>query len=291
MKLKSSALFPAALIAQFALGGASGCSTRGPASRTATNPHRVPTYALSVAVRGGIEPTPAQWNALYAKFDQSLAARGLLLINDYSLADHLINLEFLPDPLNPNVGTAVVSSIIPNTAAYIRNANLAGSIYPATYTTSANRGYDPFWSSTSSYDRYNSYDYAGYGYSSYTPPVSTGSTTPVKPPTTPPPTHPADCPPGTYQRPPDYVSNHPSRHVPPHGGPTPPLSYSPSPRPEPSSSNSRYSSSGSSESSSYSPPSNSSSSSSAPSYSPAAESSSSSSYSSGRDSGANKQPN
>lgn len=324
-KLKLSAFFSASLLTLAVLAGTSGCTTAGNTASRATG---MPTYALAVAVRGGVEPTPAQWHAMYAKFSQALLARGMLLINDYRRADHIINVEFLPDPINTNIGTALVSSIVPNNGAYGRIASLGSTITPAGYSSYSSRAYDPMWATHSAYDSYGGYhgynSYNGYdnsGSSSiYTrPPVTqTGTTPPVTPvtPGTPPhltrPTNPADCPPGTtpYLPPPSYVGNHPRHPGQNNGDFTPRPPYTPPPRSYSDSNPSYSSSSGSSSGrSSYSPPSDSSSSYSssassssassysapsysAPSYSPPPEPShSSSSESSGRDFGSRTVPN
>lgn len=251
MKLRAFEPVSATLLALVLLAGATGCSTsRSPVQSAKTSVNRVPTYALAVAVRGGVEPTPAQWNAMYEKFYQALAARGKLLINDYTRADHIINVDFLPDPINPNAGTALVSSITANT--YGRTAAVGSTAFNASYSSFGNPGFNPLWGLSSAYDRYgsyyNDYDYPGSSYRNTTPPAANpGTPTPVPPvtPVTPPhhqrPTNPADCPPGTYLPPPSYVGNNPRYHGPRDGSHTPPSSYSPAPRPEPSSSDRSYS--------------------------------------------------
>ena len=242
-----SALFSPRLLVFVLLIGASGCSTVTPASRTAAAlPTHMPTYALAVAVRGGVEPTPEQWNAMYLKFSQALAARGLLLINDYTRAENIINVEFLPDPINPNVGTALISSIVPNTGSFGRTASVASSTYAASFPSYANRGFDPMWGSSYGYSDYDYY----YG-SNYTSPISAPAkpgTTPVTPPHRQHPTNPIDCPPGTspYQPPPSYVGNQPHHRWPHDGGQTPPSSPPSSPGPQLSSSSSYASSNDSS---------------------------------------------
>ena len=317
MKSKLSAFLFASVLSGALLIGGTGCTTSANASRhAALPPHRMPTYALAVAVRGGVEPTPAQWNAMYLKFSQALYDRGLLLINDYTKAENIINVEFLPDPINPHLGTALISSIVPNPGRDARTPSLGSSASSPTYVSYAARGYDPLWGAHSyAYDRYNNYDYTGSSYHSTPPTTANPGPKPTVPPVTPPhpkhPLDPNDCPPGStpYQRPPGYVGHDTGRHG--HGhGPhdgrrPPPTSDSSSTRPQSSSSGSytssgdssrgssnsssssasssdSSSSSGASSSSSYSAPSYS-----APSYSAPSDASSSSS-SAGRDSTANK---
>ena len=323
MKPKLSAFLFASVLSGALLIGGTGCTTSANASRNAALPtHRMPTYALAVAVRGGVEPTPAQWNAMYLKFSQALYDRGLLLINDYTKAENIINVEFLPDPINPHLGTALISSIVPNPGLYTRTPSLSSSAISPTYPSYAARGYDPLWGANSyADDRYNNYDYTGSSYSSTPPTTSNPGPKPTVPPATPPhhkhPADPNDCPPGTtpYQRPPSYVGHDTNRHGhgPHDGRRPPPTSDSSSTRPQ-SSSSGRYtssgdssrgssnsssssasssdssSSSGASSSSSYSAPSSSAPSYSAPTYSAPSDASSSSS-SAGRDSTANKQLN
>lgn len=314
MKSKLSVFLFASVLVGAGLVGGTGCATSTKASRNAALPvPRMPTYALAVAVRGGVEPTPAQWNAMYLKFSQALYDRGMLLLNDYTKAESIINVEFLPDPINPNLGTALISSIVTNTSLYARTPSLGSNAVNPTYASYATRGYDPLWGSHySGYDRYNHYDYTGSNYS-YTPATTANpGPKPTVPPVTPPhhkhPADPNDCPPGTtpYQRPPSYVGHDTNRHAhgPNDGRRPPPTSDSSSTRPQSSSSgsypssgdSSRGSSTASSSNSASSYPSSSSASSysapsySAPSYSAPSDSSSSSS-SAGRDSTTNKQVN
>ena len=257
----------ASLVAFALLVACSGCTTAANSQRnTAANPNNLPTYALAVAVRGGVEPTAALWNAMYQNFSRALAARGMLLINDHAKADNIIYVEFLPDPINPTIGSVLVSSISPNTGIYGRTVPVSNAGSASSYASSL--GYaNPSLGRTNydydDYNRYNGHDTAG---SSSPPPPSSGAG--AKPPGTPvvtPPHHrpinPADCPPGTspYQPPPSYVGNYPRHHVPREGGYTPPP-YS-SPRPAPHSDGSlSYSSTHSSGQSAYSSSSNSSSS-------------------------------
>jgi len=323
MKSKLSAFIFASVLTGALLVGGTGCTTSANASRNAAAPTlRMPTYALAVAVRGGVEPTPAQWNAMYLKFSQALSDRGLRLINDYTKAENIINVEFLPDPLNPHLGTALISSVVPNPGLYARPPSPGRSTVDASYASYTSRGYDPIWGSNSyGYDRSNHYEYTGSNYSSPPPPTANPGPKPPVPPVPPPhPKHPADpndCPPGTtpYQRPPSYVGHDPNRHGhgPNDGRRPPPTSDSSSTRPQSSSSGHSTSSGDSSRGSSHSSSSNASSSYSssssgasssssdsapsysapapsysAPSYSAPSDSSSSASSSAGRDSTANK---
>ncbi len=230
MNLRLSPQLSASLLSFALLVASSGCTTIGNLPRSAVvNPHNLPTYALAVAVRGGVEPTAAQWNAMYQKFSRSLAARGMLLINDHAKADNIIYVEFLPDPINPTIGTALISSISPNTGIYGRTAATTTTAYASSYSSSLGYTNSSLGSTNNHYDSYNNFNGYDHSGSSYTTPPSTGSS--VKPPVTPVippvhhrPTHPADCPPGTspYQPPPSYVGNHPHYQGPREGGHTPP---------------------------------------------------------------------
>ncbi|MCX6950707.1 MAG: hypothetical protein NTV51_00740 [Verrucomicrobia bacterium] len=258
MKPNPFAVISAGILVLVSLVGSVGCSTIGGnghrSAGGASFPKGTPTYALAVAVHGGVKPTAAQWNAMYDKFYRVLAARGYLLINDYTIADNIINVDFLPDPLNPDVGTALVSSIVPNTIAYKQTAALARASYSSSTSAYSGYGTDPFSNSYYGYDRNSTYDYASSGSGYTTPPSNTGKGTTVPPGTTPPhhharPTNPVDCPPGTtpYLPPPSYVG------IPPRGGSSgggyaPPSSYSPRPG---SDSGSSYSSPSSSSGRSY----------------------------------------
>ncbi len=165
MNPKPHAFISACLLALAALIVTAGCTTSS--NSTAGKdylPKGVPTYALAVAVRGGVEPTPEQWNVMYAKFAQALAARGMILINDYSRAEHIINIEFLPDPTNPNRGTALINSIVAN-AAYGKSPVIARTTTTTSYNTSG-YAYDPIWASNYGYDPYG-YSGFGYGYGGY----------------------------------------------------------------------------------------------------------------------------
>ncbi len=279
MKLCLSLKLSACLVAFALLVACSGCTTAINSQRNAVaHPNNLPTYALAVAVRGGVEPTAAQWNAMYRKFSRSLAARGMLLINDHAKADNIIYVEFLPDPINPTIGTVLVSSISPNTGIYGRTVPVSYAGSASSYASSldyANRSLGRTNYDSNDYNGYNAYDTSGA--SSPPPPSSGAGAKPPGPPVvTPPhyrPSNPADCPPGTspYQPPPSYVGNYPRHQGPREGGHTPPP-YS-SPRPAPGSDGSlSYSTTHSSGQSAYSSSSNSSSSysaSSPSSYSPA----------------------
>jgi hypothetical protein len=184
-------------------------------------PKSAPTYALAVAVHGGVEPTAAQWNAMYARFSQALAARGMLLINDHTRAEHIINLDFLPDPISPTRGTAMITSIVAN-PVFGKTAAIARTSSATSFASSRSGSYDPYWQSTYGYDRYNYsgsyYDYANtsYGYTTPTPSPAPTTPTPATPPAHHRPPHPADCPPGSppYRPPPSFVGHHP--HPPSH---------------------------------------------------------------------------
>lgn len=319
MNPKLSALFATGLLVGTLLVATAGCTTAVNASRSAARPvNRPATYALAVAVRGGVEPTPAQWNLLYLKFSQALADRGLLLINDYTRAENIIHVEFLPDPINPHLGTALISSIAANPGLYARTPSLGFSTANTAYGAYPTRGQDSPWGANAfAYDRSDQDGYTGSNSTSTPPTISAPGLKPAVPPSTPP--HhkhaldPGDCPPGTtpYQRPPGYVGNDTNRHAghgPTDGRRPPPASDSSSTRPPTSSSGNEVSSGDSSRGSAFSSSSNaptfhsssssgatSSSFSSAPAPSDAAPSysapSDASSASAGRESTTNKQMN
>src|SRR5687767_15924476 len=83
-----------------------GCATSArSSSRSAVVRPR--SFALAVTVQGGLQPTPAQWAAIQAKVAQSIASRGWVLVTDIDLADHIIRIDFTPDPIDPeNTGHA-----------------------------------------------------------------------------------------------------------------------------------------------------------------------------------------
>lgn len=310
MSPKTSAFFSVGLIAFIIAALTGGCSsTKNFVPGFGHLPKSAPTYALAVAVHGGVEPTTSQWNAMYAQFSQALAARGMLLINDNTKAQHIIYLDFLPDPTSPSRGTAMITSIAAN-PAFGKSPEIASSIYTTTFASSTRSNYDPFWPNTYGYDRYNYYgNYydsynSGYGYTTPTQPPTNTTPAPVTPPAHHRPPNPVDCPPGSqpYRPPPSYVGHNP--HPPSHA-------YRPLPASDNSSSSSARSSSSSSStydsssrssyssssdtsssSASYSSSSSSSSSYSAPSYSAPAESSSysSSANSGGSDTGSRSVP-
>ncbi len=231
-KFPVRAYLPLGALALSTLLGVTGCQTSRSSvvsnAAAVTVPAGMTTCALAVAVRGGFEPTPAQWNALYDKFSTELAARGLFLITDYRRADKIINIDFLPDPINPNSGTALISSIVPNKALSDPTA------FPsyASYTPSA---FNPLWSAFGAYgSSYDPYSNSRYDSGYYSSPVVTPPATTPKPGTPPPttvphkPFDPKDCPPGEspYRPPPSFVGNQPHHR----GGEryTPPASTGPS---------------------------------------------------------------
>lgn len=137
--------------------GASGCvQTSAPVRRPVVQVTRPATYALSISVEGGLPPSPAQWAAIQATFARLLAREGITLVSDLSLADRILRIEFVPDPLDPeNRGKAEIVSI--------RSNPLYGT--PATSTPLvASYGGFPYAFGWNSFNWASMY---GFGYDSY----------------------------------------------------------------------------------------------------------------------------
>lgn len=174
--MKSPRLLPLVTlgVALAALGGCNHTSSPRPGSgpAAAANPRAV-TYALAVSVAGGLQPTPAQWASIQATFARVLAAEGLVLVTDLSLADRILRIDFLPDLTDPeNRGQAVIVSVRSNPqrgATAALSPTLASySPYPSSFGWNGNSwgsyngfGYDPYYGYGNSY-------YDGYSYGSPT---------------------------------------------------------------------------------------------------------------------------
>jgi hypothetical protein len=217
--MKRSLVASVALLTLLAL-GAAGCAT----TRKSTALNRPRSFVLAVTVHNSLQPTPQQWSVIQARFSRLLAARGWVLVNDITLADHIMRVNFTPDPTDPEVrGHATVLSIRANPRSTV--ARQGTSPYPSSALGYSNGfGFsNGFGRSSSLYYSNSYYGYGGYyddGYSSgsstYTPVVFT------PPPTTPPlrhhPGNRDDCPPG--QVPSHFAGNY-SRPVDDHPRPPP----------------------------------------------------------------------
>lgn len=236
-----SAVRVSVIVASIALiFAAAGCSTQGIFSRSASAPkYQGPTYALLVSVVGNTPPTAQQWQMLQSRFAAQLAARGAILINDHTIADYVIRVDFLPDPLDPARGTAVIAQVSANP---VKGSTIASTAYAAASP------YANAWAATNRYD--NSaygYDYWN-SYSGYTGNVV--SAPPAR--NTPPATTPPVVTPPTHHHPPTSVDCPPDRVYTP---PPPGFAWTPPHRAQPYEGGSSYRSSGyssSGSSSSYS---------------------------------------
>jgi hypothetical protein len=172
--MKSPRLLPLVtlVLAAAAFGGCNHATSPRSGSIAAANPRAV-TYALAVSVAGGLQPSPAQWASIQATFSRILAAEGLVLVTDLSLADRILRVDFLPDLTDPeNRGQAVIVSVRPN-ALRGSTATLAPTLasyypYPSSFGWSGYSwgspygfGWDPFYGYGNSY-------YDGYSYGSPT---------------------------------------------------------------------------------------------------------------------------
>jgi hypothetical protein len=178
--------------------GISGCATSFRSAR-ATQLNRPRSFALAVTVHGALQPTPAQFAAIQAKVAQSLAGRGWVLVTDIGLADHILRVDFTPNPNDPeNSGHAQLLAIRRNPLSTVARQGM--SPYPTAFGYS---GYQntSWWNSSLYSGRYYGYgDFYNEGYSPgwYTTPVTTP---PVCPPLRNPPGNREDCLPGFGVRP------------------------------------------------------------------------------------------
>src|SRR5215207_8535601 len=94
-----------ALVMFVALGSA-GCAIF--ARKTVAPPQSRPrAFALAITVNGVLLPTPQQWAAIQAKVVQELAVHGWIVVSDLALADHIMRVDFSPNPNDPeNSGRA-----------------------------------------------------------------------------------------------------------------------------------------------------------------------------------------
>jgi hypothetical protein len=188
--MNRSLLGSVALLLLLALGA--GCATTRSTARTA----RPRSFVLSVTVHGSLQPTPQQWAMIQARFSRALAARGWVLVNDVSLADHILRVDFTPDPENPEErGRATVLAVKRNPLSTVARQGTGP------YSTGG-YSYASSFSSMMSSNFYsnNYYGYGGFyddgysnGWSAYTPVIFAPA------PTTPPYRHHPgfrdDCPP------------------------------------------------------------------------------------------------
>lgn len=191
--MNRSLLGSIALILLLALGA--GCATTRSTARSA----RPRSFVLSVTVHGSLQPTPQQWAMIQARFSRALAARGWVLVNDVSLADHILRVDFTPDPEAPeDRGRATILAIRRNPLSTVARQGTGP------YSTGG-YGYASSFSSmmSSNFYSHNYYGYGGFyddGYSStYTPVIFTPA--PATPPYRHHPGFRDDCPP-----------DHPARH-------------------------------------------------------------------------------
>ena len=157
-------------------------------TRTSNAPqYRPRAFALAVTVNGVLLPTPQQWAAVQAKAAQVLAAHGWVVVSDLALADHILRIDFTPNPNDPeNSGHAQVLGIRPNPRLAIASTTSVGR-YPSSFSylghfQNASWGYNGF---NSSHFGWANSHYDGYSYSS----ANLNPTTAPLPPTTKP-THP-----------------------------------------------------------------------------------------------------
>ena len=168
-------------------------------------------FALAVTVNGMLQPTPQQWALIQSKFSAALAARGWVLVNDISLADHILRVDFTPNPSDPeSSGRATILGVRRNPYSVV--ATRGTSPYPVGY------GFAHSYGSNWPYSNFYSGNYYGYGSiynegywsmpSTFTPVVHTAPPTPRQ--------HPGGreyCPPEFHSRPSDFVA-----HLPDSGG-------------------------------------------------------------------------
>src|SRR5262249_26153010 len=81
--------------------------------RTGLREGRPRTFALAVAIPGGVKPTAAQWAALSAAFTNAIGSAGCLLenVND---ADEVVHVSFSPDNVDSCKGCATIVAIVQN---------------------------------------------------------------------------------------------------------------------------------------------------------------------------------
>lgn len=197
--MKSTALL--GLAALLALGSA-GCNTNRIASHSPgyRAVPRIPTYALAVTVRGGLQPTPSQWAAIQAKVAEALSLRGAVLVTNIDLADRIIRVDFQPSDYDPeNAGHISILGVRTNPyRGLARSSNPGGSYFPAFSFASA-FPYSSWWGASNFYSGYY-YNYMGPWENGYT--YTTIVSTLPKPSVTRPPHRPPSgetdvCPPDT----------------------------------------------------------------------------------------------
>jgi hypothetical protein len=135
---------------------------------------------------------------IQARFSRVLAAKGWVLVNDVSLADHILRVDFTPDPEAPEAsGHATVLSIRRNPRSMVARRG-TGPYSNGAFSYSSN--FSSGWMSSGFYSN-SYYGYGGFyddgyfgGSGSYTPVIFTP--TPKTPPLRHHPGFRDDCPPG-----------------------------------------------------------------------------------------------
>jgi hypothetical protein len=171
-----------------------GCATSRSTARTV----RPRSFVLAVTVHGSLQPTPQQWAMIQARFARALEAKGWVLVNDVSLADHILRVDFTPDPEAPeDRGHATILSVRRNPLSTVARRG-TGPYSNGAFSYSSN--FSSGWMSSNFYSN-SYYGYGGFyddgyfgGSGSYTPVIFTP--TPKTPPLRHHPGFRDDCPPG-----------------------------------------------------------------------------------------------
>ncbi len=166
----------------------------------ASKAQRPVTFALSVTVKGGLQPTPEQWAAIQARISSELLAAGHVLVTDLSIADRIIRVDFRPNPSDPtSSGNAVIVSVRDNPLRQLALVSppavspIRSTPYPtsfgfgqSSFVNSFHSLSNPYYGYGSSYYGYGHSYYDGYTYSSPTlSPTTPVTPAPVQPPVTP----------------------------------------------------------------------------------------------------------
>lgn len=159
------------LAATLVLAGAAslaGCNHVMLPRTTAVQSSRPATYAISVSLAGGLQPTATQWAAVQSSFARILAREGIVLVSDLGLADRILRIEFTPDPADPeNRGQATILSIRANPHVGTSSAPAPLLADDLTFPSPFAWGWDGF-PLFPGYGRYFGYaSYYGYGNAYY----------------------------------------------------------------------------------------------------------------------------
>ena len=156
--------------------GIVGCSNLSTSSRgrvVAAQHHRPVTFALSVTVKGGLQPTPEQWSAIQARISGELLAAGHVLVTDLSIADRIIRVDFRPNPSDPlNSGNAVIVSVRDNPLRQLALVTppavspVRSSPYPSSFGFGQSSFLSSYYSLSDPYDTFGR-SYYGFGHSYY----------------------------------------------------------------------------------------------------------------------------